>query len=170
MPEVIARVLASPEGPELVEVARLLDKASATERNIIFFTPVGDIKCRINWRSCSPSDLAKSGELFLIKLRSSSVAFVPKPGAVFDIGFEDYAGRISVVCLAPPQQLYPGVDLMCFLPHNSAMEKTGRLNDGAPSVVSGNPSDTVSKEGEPIVEHEKAASTDGLDFDRPRPQ
>jgi hypothetical protein len=156
IPDVIARVLASDDRGELLEVARLLDAAQQSERSIIFYTPIGAVKCRINWRSASPEDLRKTEGLMFVKLRSSSVTFVPDAGAVFDVGFEDYDGRIRVMCMAQ-QQLYPGVDLLCFMLHTRAMEKQGVLRDGAPSVVSGKPSAAVDND-EPVAENEKAAS------------
>ena len=166
IPPAVARVLASADRNELIEVAKMLDQDSARERFIIFYTPVGDIRCRINWQSCEPEHLKGNDGIFFVKMRSSDVAFTPKSGALFEIGFAGYSHKFSVVCLAPPQQLYPGVDLMCFLPHNSSMEKNGKLNEGAPSVVSGAPSDKVDGGGEPVVDGEKAASV--VDFDRAR--
>jgi hypothetical protein len=159
-------VLTSPDRAELIEVAKMLDQGSKQERFIIFLTPYGDIRCRINWQSCEPENLRGSENIFFVKMRSSDVAFTPKSGAHFEIGFSGYAHTFEMVCLAPPQQLYPGVDLMCFLPHNPAMEKNGKLKEGTPSVVSGAPSNTVDPAGEPVVEGEKSAST--LDFDRAR--
>lgn len=166
LPPAVLRVLDSPDRAELIEVAKMLDQGSKSERFIIFYTPVGDIKCRINWQSCEPENLRGNENLFFVKMRSSDVAFTPKSGALFEIGFVGYAHKFQVVCLAPPQQLYPGVDLMCFLPHNSAMEKNGKLQEGVPSVVSGAPSDAVDAAGEPVVSGEKSASL--VDFDRPR--
>ena len=165
VPSLIARVLASPDRGELLEVARMLEQGLKQDRYIIFHTPIGDIKCRINWQSCEPAQLKGSENIFFVKMRSADVAFTPKSGAVFEIGFVGYTRTFSMVCLAPPQQLYPGVDLLCFLPHNSAMEKTGKLADGSPSIVSGEPSNTTDKLGEPIVDGEKSASED---FDRVR--
>ena len=167
VPPLITRVLASPDRGELLEVARMLDQGSKQDRHIIFHTPIGDIKCRINWQSCEPEQLKGSENIFFVKMRSADVAFTPKSGAVFEIGFAGYARTFPMVCLAPPQQLYPGVDLMCFLPHNLAMEKTGKLADGSPSIVSGEPSNTTDKLGEPIVDGEKSASED---FDQIRAQ
>lgn len=166
IPSVIERVLASSDRNELIEVAKMLDQETARDRAIIFHTPVGDIRCRINWQSCEPENLRGSESIFFVKMRASDVAFTPKSGASFEIGFTGYAHRFSVMCLTPPQQLYPGVDLMCFLPHNPAMEKNGKLQEGAPSVVSGAPSDRVDSSGEPVVEGEKSAAT--IDFDRAR--
>ena len=161
VPDVIRRVLESEDRGELLEVARLLDAAAQTERSIVFYTPIGDVKCRINWRSASPEDLRRTEGLMFVKLRSSAVTFVPKAGAVFDVGFEDYDGRIRVMCMAQ-QQLYPGVDLLCFMLHTAAMEKQGVLKDGAPSVVSGKPSVNVDG-GEPVADNEKSASAAALD-------
>jgi hypothetical protein len=166
LPPAVLRVLNSPDRAELIEVAKMLDQGSKSERFIIFYTPVGDIKCRINWQSCEPDNLRGNENLFFVKMRSSDVAFTPKSGALFEIGFVGYAHKFEVVCLAPPQQLYPGVDLMCFLPHNPPMEKNGKLREGAPSIVSGAPSDMVDTAGEPVVAGEKSASV--VDFDRPR--
>lgn len=161
VPDVIRRVLESEDRGELLEVARLLDAAAKTERNIVFYTPIGAVKCRINWRSASPDDLRRTDGIMFVKLRSSAVSFVPKIGAAFDVGFEDYDGRLHVICLAM-QQLYPGVDLLCFMLHTPTMEKQGVLRDGAPSVVSGKPSVDVDN-GEPVAENEKSASAAALE-------
>jgi hypothetical protein len=56
------------------------------------------------------------------------------------------------------------------------MEKNGRLQERAPSVVSGKPSDSVDPVGEPVVDGEKSASfvppvtgsAYAEDFDKPR--
>jgi hypothetical protein len=162
LPDVVERVLNSQDRAELIEVARMLDRDALQERFIIFYTPVGDIRCRITWLSCTLESLRNSDSIFFVKMRSSDVAFTPKSGARFEVGFSGYNHKFDVVCLAPPQSLYPGVDLMCFLPHNTPMEKNGKLKEGAPSVVSGEPSDTVNH-GEPVVEGEKSAKF--ADFD-----
>jgi hypothetical protein len=166
LPDVVGRVLDSQDRAELIEVARMLDRDSAQERYIIFYTPVGDIKCRINWLSCAPEALRTSDSIFFVKMRSSDVAFTPKSGAQFEIGFSGCGYKFDVVCLAPPQQLYPGVDLMCFLPHNTSMEKNGKLKEGAPSVVSGDPSDKVDTSGEPVADGEQSLSTKDFDVVR----
>lgn len=152
IPSEILHVLESPEREELIEVARILSRSVKT-RTLVFYTPIGDIRCQVNWVSCDPSQIGNNALLF-VKTRANSLAFTPKPGATFDIGFDGYEGQTRVVCLADPQTIYPGVDLLCFMPHNLAVEKTGRLNSDAPSVVSGNPSDAV-ENGEPVVKGEK---------------
>jgi hypothetical protein len=162
LPDVVERVLNSQGRNELIEVARMLDREALQERFIIFHTPVGDIRCRVTWLSCTPEALRTSDNLFFVKMRSSDVAFTPKSGARFELGFSGCNRKFDVVCLAPPQSLYPGVDLMCFLPHNTPMEKNGKLKEGAPSVVSGEPSN-ADNNGEPVVEGEKAANV--TDFD-----
>lgn len=154
VPDVILAVLNSDSRRELVEVARMLSETS--ERGLIFHTAVGDIHCRINWRSAHPAEI--KDELLIVKLRTSATTFIPKPGSIFEISFDDYAGRITVLCASTPCRLYPGVDLLCFIPQTTAMEKTGRLNEGAPSTVSGRPSDTVDAAGEPLVDGEKSAA------------
>jgi len=40
------------------------------------------------------------------------------------------------------------------------MEKNGALKEGSPSVVSGEPSDHVDENGEPVSGQEKSASVD----------
>lgn len=165
VPPSIANVLVSPARGELIEIAKMLEQGAKQERFLIFYTPVGDIRCRINWQSCEPKDLHNNDNLFFVKMRSADVAFTPKAGAAFNIGFAGYAHSFSVVCLAPPQQLYPGVDLLCFLRQNSSMEKNGKLNEGAPSVVTGKPSNAVTADGEPIVKGEEAVA---IDFDKVR--
>lgn len=174
IPVEILDVLNSAERNELMEVARQLRRSQEHERTLLFITPVGAIKCTVNWMSCQPKDISTSS-MFFVKTRANALAFIPNPGAVFDISFEGYPGRTKVMCLAEPQRLYPGVDLLCFMPHTPGMEKTGKLNDQAPSVVSGKPSTTV-VEDEPVVEGEqpmhKTAFTVGnsqTGYDNPRP-
>jgi hypothetical protein len=174
IPVEILDVLNSAERNELMEVARQLRRSQEHERTLLFITPVGNIKCTVNWMSCQPKDISTSS-MFFVKTRVNALAFIPKPGAVFDISFEGYPTQTKVMCLAEPQRLYPGVDLLCFMPHTPAMEKTGKLSDQAPSVVSGKPATTV-VENEPVVEGEqpmhKAAFTLGnpqTGYDNPRP-
>lgn len=174
IPIEILDVLKSPERQELIEVAALLRRSHEHTRVMLFMTPIGDIRVTVNWMSCKPSDINPDG-MFFVKTRANSLAFIPKPGAVFDVAFEGVKGQVSVVCLAAPQRLYPSVDLLCFMPHTPFMEKTGQLNEGAPSVVSGRPS-TVVVDGEPVAEGEEpmrksafAATSKFADFDQVRP-
>lgn len=174
IPAEILDVLKSPERQELLEVARSLRRSHEHARTLLFLTPVGKIRCTVNWMSCRP-DQINAMSMFFVKTRADSLAFIPDPGAVFDIAFEGREGHVKVVCLAEPQRLYPGVDLLCFMPHNSLVEKNGQLADGAPSVVSGKPSTEI-VDGEPVAKGEQplqksAFSQSGhLDFDLPRPQ
>jgi len=174
IPAEILDVLNSTERNELLEVARQLRRSQEHERTLLFITPVGKIKCTVNWMSCQPRDI-NAASMFFVKTRANSLAFIPEPGASFDIAFDGHPGQTKVTCLAEPQRLYPGVDLLCFMPHNQAMEKTGKLKDQAPSVVSGKPATTV-VEDEPVVEGEqpmhKAAFNLGnpqTGYDNPRP-
>jgi hypothetical protein len=178
VPEVVARVLAGACRQEFIEIAKLLDAEAESFRYIRFVTPIGDIRCRINWISCAPSDIKVDG-MFFIKVRAGDMMFTPKPGATFDVGFDGYPDRVvSVVCLAEPQRLYPGVDLLCFMAHNRLVEKTGRLKEGAPSVVSGGASNSV-QGGEPVLNTERATELSEMqkealvksptrDWDQPR--
>lgn len=132
VPGIISKVLNSTDRQELLAIAEMLDRTSAKEQFIKFVTPVGDIRCKICWMSCRPDELKGSENLFFVKIRTADASFIPKSGAVFDVGFSDSGPTFSVMCLAPPQPLYPGIDLMCFLPHNNPMEKNGKLKDGVP--------------------------------------
>lgn len=174
IPVEILDVLDSPERAELLEVAKMLRRSQDSMHTMIFRTPIGDIKCPVNWMSCRPIDI-NDDSMFFVKTRPNSLAFIPKPGAVFDIAFEGMRGEARVVCLAPPQRLYPGVDLLCFMPHTPFMEKTGQLKEGAPSVVSGDPSTKI-VDGEPVADGERPISKSAFatgqlsrDFDIPRP-
>ena len=175
IPVAILDVLKSPERQELIEMAQLLRRSQDHTKTMLFLTPLGDIKCTVNWMSCRPSEI-NSSSMFFVKTRANSLAFIPKPGAVFDIAFEDNSNSVKVICLVEPQRIYPGVDLLCFMPHNQFMEKTGQLKEEAPSVVSGKPSTHV-VDGEPVAEGEQPmrkeafnrASTASQDFDKFRP-
>lgn len=158
VPSVITRVLASDTKDELLGVAHFLDPKNTKHLTLVFHTPIGDVKSQVKWTDKLPSDLSKHERLMLIQVKSSEVMFSPTPGAELEISFVGCHGRLKVTCLAPPQNLYPGIDLFCFLPHNDSMEKQGVLKEDAPSVVSGKPGDTVDQGGEPIVEGEKSAA------------
>ena len=167
IPIEILDVLKSPERQELIEVAALLRRSHEHAKVMLFMTPIGDIRCTVNWMSCRPQDINPDG-MFFVKTRANSLAFIPKPGAVFDIAFEGVDGQAKVVCLALPQRLYPSVDLLCFMPHTSFMEKTGQLREGAPSVVSGNTSTTV-VDGEPVADGEQPMLKKAFTFDKVEP-
>jgi hypothetical protein len=173
IPVEILDVLKSPDRQELVEVAQLLRRSQYHSQTMLFVTPLGDIKCTVNWMSCSPHQI-NPNSMFFVKTRANTLAFIPKPGAEFDIAFEGAKGSARVVCLAEPLRLYPGVDLLCFMPHTPFVEKTGQLKDGAPSVVSGKPATAVIDD-EPVVDGEQPMRKEAfsirqsVDFDKVRP-
>lgn len=172
VPVEIMDVLKSPERQELIEVAQLLRRSQYQSQTMLFVTPLGDIRCTVNWMSCRPHQI-NPNSMFFVKTRANTLAFIPKPGAEFDIAFEGVKGSVRVVCLAEPLRLYPGVDLLCFMPHTPFVEKTGQLKDGAPSVVSGKPSTTIVAD-EPVVDGEKPMRKEAFnlnispDFDKVR--
>lgn len=163
-------------------VAKLLDPHARKSLTLVFHTPIGDVRTSVNWSSHPPDNLSRARDLLLILVRTSAATFSPNPGSDLEISFAEYPDRprLKVTCLAPPMKLYAGVgvDLLCFLPHSEAVEKTGQLKEGAPSVVSGRPSTRVDEDGEPLVDGEKAASArdfatatppvETVDFDKPR--
>lgn len=162
VPAAISQLIGTAAEPELVAVAKLI--GSREHRNLVFHTPVGDVTCPILWSSSDPSKTQHiDPHLLLVMARSGVSAFAPKPGAELEISFTGgrQASKLRVVCLAPPMQLYTGagVDLLCFLPQNVDVEKTGKLQEAAPSVVSGSRSNDFDEQtGEPIVTGEKSAS------------
>lgn len=160
VPDVIARVLASESKSELLELAAFLDPHKKKRTmTLVFHTNVGDVLCGADWCSQDPTRLGEQTGILFVKTRKSASTFAPTEGVELDISFREHPGRIRVMCLAPVMTIYPGVDLMCFLPQDASMEKNGKLADDAPSVVSGLASDTVDDGGEPIQAHEKSAST-----------
>jgi hypothetical protein len=173
IPVEIIDVLKSPERQELIEVAQLLRRSQYHAQTMLFVTPLGDIKCTVNWMSCRPHQI-NPNSMFFVKTRANTLAFIPKPGAEFDIAFEGVKGSVRVVCLAEPLRLYPGVDLLCFMPHTPFVEKTGQLKEGVPSVVSGKPSTTI-VDDEPVADGEKPLRKEAFnlqqpsDFDKVRP-
>lgn len=173
IPVEILDVLKSPERQELIEVAQLLRRSQYHAQTMLFVTPLGDIKCTVNWMSCQPYQI-NPNSMFFVKTRANTLAFIPKPGAEFDIAFEGVKGSVRVVCLAEPLRLYPGVDLLCFMPHTPFVEKTGQLKDSAPSVVSGKPSTAV-VDDEPVADGEQPMHKEAFtlrhpaDFDKVRP-
>ena len=180
MPPVLRRIFGTPAEDELMALAGLLDPANRKTLTLVYHTPIGDVRTPVNWSSHAPENIAKARDLLLMMVRSADSAFAPNPGAEIEISFAEHKDRprLRVVCLAAPQRLYPGVavDLLCFLPQTATVEKNGKLNEKAPSVVSGLPSDDVDDTGEPVVHGEKSASTSAAkafaappeDFDRVR--
>lgn len=155
VPDVVSAVLQSDRRRELIEVAKMLYEAQT--RIMVFHTDIGDISCKVTWRSTHPK--RASDELLIVKTLVSDTGFCPKPGSSFEISFDDHPEHMRVCCVSLPCQLYPGVELLCFIPQPlNKMEKNGKLNDDAPSVVSGEPSDTVDQQGEPVRQGEKSAS------------
>jgi hypothetical protein len=174
IPDVVNAVLLSDRRGELVEVAKMLYEAQV--RVMTVHTAVGDIKCRVTWRSEHPRKVEDG--LFIVKTLSTDTVFAPRPGSLFDISFDDCDRVLSVCCVSSPCRIYPGIDLLCFIPQpQSNMEKNGKLKDGAPSVVSGLPSDAVDPAGEPLRDGEKSAAATSVksdlapagEFDRIRP-
>jgi len=162
VPDVIMHVLESRDRQELIDLAEMLHRQRSSGRvlTLVFHTPVGDAKCDVGWCSIRAERLEDAKEMLFVKVRSDASNFAPNPGSRLEISFAQYPGRLSVTCLTAPQQLYPGIDLMCFLPDSYAMEKNGKLRKGAPSVVSGRPSDDVDDRGEPIISGENADDED----------
>lgn len=157
LPEVVVDVLRSPERDELIAVARTLRQARREPQSIVFHLQQGDIKCRYMWANVR-LDALTGDQMYVIKLRSVDMVFTPKPGTVLDIRTEPSGPAVSVVCLAAPLPIYPGIDLLCFMLHNDPMQKDGKLKEDAPSVVSGKPSTRVVN-GEPVAEGEQPVAT-----------
>ncbi len=176
LPPVLRRIFGTEAEDELMAVARLLDPAGGRKGlTLVFHTPIGDVRTPVNWCSHPADSIATANSLLLMIVRSSTSTFSPNPGAELEMSFAEYSGnpRLKVTCLASPMRLYPGasIDLLCFLPDTSGVEKNGRLKEGAPSAVSGLPSTEVDDHGEPVVEGEKSASvtlSPTEDFDVPR--
>jgi hypothetical protein len=162
LPPVLQRIFGTEAEAELMAVAKFLDPHSRQTLTLVFHTPIGDVRTPVNWSSYPPEQIHRAKDLLLILVRTSSSTFIPIPGSDLEISFAEHGGgRLRATCLAPPMRLYPGVgiDLLCFLPHvDASVEKNGQLKDGAPSVVSGNPSTHTDEEGEPLADGEKAAS------------
>ena len=176
LPPALAKLIGTEAEHELMAVARFLDARNKKGLTLVFHTPIGDVKCPVNWSSTEPSQLYRCKHMLMIMVRSSESMFVPHPGSDLEISFWEHRDtpRLRVTCLAPPMQLYPGVgiDLLCFLPQTESVEKQGVLHDGAPSVVSGRPSThTESETGEPVAEGEKSAGAKftGVDWGSTEP-
>jgi hypothetical protein len=163
IPPVIAQLLGTEAERELLAVAKCLHDRERKKLTLVFHTPIGDVKCPVNWSSAEPAYLHRVRHLLLILVRSSEAMFSPHPGSEIEISFLEYpdSPRLLVICLSPPMQLYPnvGIDLLCFLPQAATVEKQGVLHEGAPSVVSDQPSQAVDEAtGEPVRHGEKSAS------------
>jgi hypothetical protein len=161
LPPVLQRIFGTDAEDELMAVANLLDPKARKTLTLVFHTPIGDVRTAVNWSSHPPEALSRAKDLLLILVRTASSTFSPNPGSDLEISFAEHRDRrLKVTCLAPPMKLYPGVgvDLLCFLPHTALVEKNGQLREGAPSVVSGNPSTHVDDDGEPVADGEKSAA------------
>lgn len=163
IPPILTQLLGTDAEGELLAVANILNTREKRRLTMMYHTPIGDVKCPVSWCNLDPAHLGRPDQsLMLVLVRTSETLFTPRAGAELEISFDGYRSesRMSVLCLAAPMQLYPGVgiDLLCFLPQNTPVEKQGVLKDGAPSVVSGRVSDDVDKDsGEPIASGEKSA-------------
>lgn len=174
VPAVISNVLASADRSLLLSIAHSLCGPNSARNRIVFVTPVGDIACRYMWASATLSE--SSDSLFFIKIRSSDMVFTPRAGAEMDILLDAARHPVRVMCMMAPLRIYDGVDLLCFMPHNSLVQKNGQLKVDAPSVVSGAASDSV-VDGEPVCAGEvpvadaveKMAKATARDFDQVRP-
>lgn len=136
IPPALAKLFGTEAEAELMAVANLLDPSKSRGITMIFHTTVGDVKCPVKWVNTDLHGIARSEDLLLVIVRSSESMFVPTPGAELPVSFvrEDGAksGELMVTNLSHPMRLYPGVgiDLMCFLPHTSQVEKNGKVPDG----------------------------------------
>lgn len=172
LPQAIQRVLASVDRQELISVAEFM--LTRRKMTLIFHTSQGDARVGVDWCSARPGDIERWDALVLVKVVAGITSFAPNPGSTLDISFEGFNGRTKVIALAPPQRLYTGVDVLCFLPHSQVMEKQGVVKQGTPSVVSNLPSVGTDEAGEPVAAGEKSASASRRekpiteDFDRPR--
>ncbi len=164
--EVIQRVWDSPDGKELLAVARVIEERSDSKNSLVFHTPVGDVRIPVVDVNGDPAMMGHMS-LFTVTVRDNGDSFRPLPGVPLVVSLNHSNRRVTVTCLAEPAKLYKGlgIDLLCFVTQDSPVEKNGKLEEGAPSVVSGNPSVKVDQ-GEPVALGEKAASV--KDFDKAR--
>lgn len=184
LPPVLRRIFGTESEDELMAVAKFLDERNKRKLKLCFHLEVGNIATKVNWCNVSVEAFEHEKNMLLFMIHSREEQFSPRPGSdlVISLRSEGPAGArqsmaIRATCLTPPMQLYPnvGIDLLCFLPHSAAVvEKNGKLKEGAPSTVSGKPSEKVDEAGEPVAEGEKSASIDNIrvpakeDFDKPR--
>jgi len=118
IPNAIRLALKSAHKDELVEIAKFLNNSAETKLTMVFHTPLGEARCRVEWMSVAPHALGKSTDLLLVKTRvdDSVFTFTPATGAELTVSVSGYPDKMVVTCIAPPQKLYPGVNIMCFLP------------------------------------------------------
>lgn len=171
IPGIIAKVLESDRDKDLIGFAEYISREA--KRDITFHTDAGDIVCQVSSPSVDLSKLSKPNELVMFKVHSGSFGFNPKPGIPLKVSFKNHAGSFWFTSLSRPYPLFPGVDLLVFLTHDSAMEKQAVIRTGeTPSSVSGKKSEYVDEDtGEAVAENEKSASAsvpEVLDFDKPR--
>lgn len=167
---------------ELDAFANFLVHRQREDLALVFHTPIGNISSSIVWCNIRAADWEDLDELILVMVRSTSASFSPEPEVEMDLSLRSHGSEtptIRAMCLARPMRMYPGagIDLLCFLPYNDAVEKNGKLEEDAPSVVSGEPSNGVDEDGEPIKEGEKSAAVEHIprrpvlpteDFDKVR--
>lgn len=168
VPEAISKALRGQWRNALVQMAEFLGEQSFQQvsrgkpTTVIFhLAGIGGYSCPVL------ADEYRDGVLVLVIEKGTS-QLTPDPMSVMDMTFGPKLERKKMTFVAGPLPLPSGFpfDLFLFVDYNDpAMIKTGKLHDDAPSVVSGEPSDNVSEEGEPVKGTEKAAS---LVFDTPR--
>jgi hypothetical protein len=168
VPNEILTLLRGPLAEELRALARAMLRRDG--RRVVFHTPVGDIRCPVTWVSHTPGQLGTDSRLILMHVNAKEAAFTPNVGTTLELSFENFPRRELVLCLSAPITIYPGVDLLCFLPYSSpAMEKNGKTQEKAPSALSGEPSDRVdSATGEPLAGDESIEPVSLRDYDKIR--
>lgn len=164
--EVLRRVWLSADGAELLAVARVIEERGASSNSLVFHTPVGDVRIAVVDVNGDPASLPPTS-LFTVTVRDSNESFRPIPGVPMLVSLNRSNRRVMVTCLAEPAKLYKGlgIDLLCFVTQGLQVEKNGKIKEGAPSVVSGEPS-VKTDNGEPVALGEKVASVKDFDVAR----
>jgi len=154
VPDIIRTVLDSPDRAELLSFARVLSTGIAGLGLMNIHLDIGTIKCKIGWRNWQLADVGKREDLLFVKTRPGGMPIDPKVGSQFWISFDEEPKKLWVTCLSVQPMFHAGVDLLCFMPDNLAMEKHGKITDESVSVVSGKPSTTVD-DNEPVARGER---------------
>jgi len=145
--------------PAEVEAAASMLLSSRNTPRLLFSLPVGDFMFRHLWSSQSVKEL-QHGDTLLVRVRSSEMSFSPRVGAVMSLAEEKSPNDCVTVQSVAKVTEYAGVDMLVFIVLESvAMQKEGRIAQGAPSVVSGRPSTKI-VDNEPLADDESIPKQD----------
>ena len=127
---------------------------------LTFTLSEGAIRMKYLWASASVG-APPEHEVVIFRVLEDDLVFSPKAGSLVRVTQKAAVGaeaEAMVECIARVRESET-VDMLVLRVVKSGMEKTGRINDGAPSSLTGRPSVRV-QDGEPLAEGESPPSPD----------